>query len=39
MIVGTDENDLVEKAKAHLAEKHPDLVDHYEREHILFMAY
>jgi hypothetical protein len=39
LIVGTDEDDLVEKAKAHLAEKHPDLAGQYEREHILFMAY
>ncbi len=27
----------VELAQAHLAEAHPDM--HYEREHILFMAY
>jgi hypothetical protein len=39
MITGKDEDDLVEKAQAHLAEKHPDLVGHYTREHILFMAY
>jgi predicted small metal-binding protein len=39
MIVGTDEDDLVEKAFAHLREKHPDMADEYEREHILFMAY
>lgn len=39
MIRGKDEDDLVELAKAHLREKHPDLADHYEREHILFMAY
>jgi hypothetical protein len=38
-IEGKDEDDLVEKTKAHLQEKHPDLVDVYEREHILFMAY
>jgi predicted small metal-binding protein len=39
MIKGKDEDDLVEKAKDHLKEKHPDLADVYEREHILFMAY
>jgi hypothetical protein len=39
MIVGTDEDDLVAKAEAHLAEKHPDLAGHYTREQILFMAY
>jgi hypothetical protein len=36
-IQGSDEDDLVEKAQAHLAEVHPDLS--YEREHILFMAF
>lgn len=35
-IQGENEDDLVEKAMAHLAEVHPDL--EYEREHILFMA-
>ena len=39
LIRGEDEDDLVEKAFAHLREKHPDMVDEYEREHILFMAY
>ncbi len=34
---GMDEDDLVEKAQAHLAEAHPGM--QYEREHILFMAY
>jgi predicted small metal-binding protein len=38
-IEGTDEDDLVEKAKQHLKEKHPELADEYEREHILFIAY
>lgn len=36
-IVGDDEDDLVEKAKAHLREKHPDL--HYDRDEILFIAF
>jgi hypothetical protein len=39
MIIGTDEDDLVEKAFEHLREKHPDMANEYEREHILFMAY
>ncbi|MCU0272127.1 MAG: hypothetical protein MUE34_02740 [Acidimicrobiales bacterium] len=39
LIQGTDEDDLVEKAFAHLREKHPDMADEYERHHILFMAY
>jgi predicted small metal-binding protein len=38
-IKGTDEDDLVEKAKQHLKDKHPQLADTYEREHILFMAH
>ncbi|MBL7498344.1 DUF1059 domain-containing protein [Frankia sp. CNm7] len=36
-IVGDDEDDLVEKAQAHLAEKHPHL--EYDRDAILFMAF
>jgi predicted small metal-binding protein len=39
LIVAKDEDELVEKAKEHLKEKHPELADVYEREHILFMAY
>ena len=35
-IVGTDEDDLVEKTQAHLAESHPGL--EYDREQILFIA-
>lgn len=38
-IEGKDEDDLVEKASAHLKEQHRDLADVYTREHILFMAY
>jgi predicted small metal-binding protein len=34
-----DEDTLVEKAKEHLAQEHPHLVDEYTREQILFMAY
>ena len=29
----------LEKAKQHLLDKHPDLANVYEREHILFMAH
>jgi predicted small metal-binding protein len=39
IIRGSDEDDLVEKSFEHLREKHPDMADEYEREHILFMAY
>ncbi len=35
-IVGTDEDDLVAKVQAHLAEEHPGR--DYDREAILFMA-
>ena len=36
-IVGENEDDLVEKALRHLAERHPHL--EYGRDEILFMAY
>ncbi|MEV4236143.1 MULTISPECIES: DUF1059 domain-containing protein [Nocardia] len=36
-IVGTDEDDLVEKTKAHLAANHPG--HDYSRDEILFIAY
>jgi hypothetical protein len=32
------EDEIVEVSFAHLREQHPDMADHYEREHILFMA-
>jgi hypothetical protein len=35
-IVGTDEDDLVEKTQAHLAEAHPGM--EYDREQILLIA-
>ena len=35
---GSSEDDIVEKSFEHLREKHPDMADEYEREHILFMA-
>jgi predicted small metal-binding protein len=37
LIEGKDEDELVEKVRAHLREKHPD--HEYSREQILFMAY
>lgn len=37
-LTGDTEDDLVEVAFAHLADKHPDMADAYEREHILFMS-
>ena len=37
-LTGPSEDAIVETSLAHLAEKHPDMADHYEREHILFMA-
>ena len=36
-ITGEDEDDLVEKAQAHLSEVHPGR--EYDRDAILFMAY
>ena len=36
-VEGKDEDDLVEKTQAHLADKHPGR--EYDREMILFMAY
>ncbi|GAB2692182.1 DUF1059 domain-containing protein [Nocardia mexicana] len=36
-IVGTDEDDLVEKTQAHLAANHPG--HEYSRDEILFIAY
>jgi hypothetical protein len=36
-IVGTDEDDLVAKTQAHLAENHPG--HEYSRDEILFIAY
>ena len=37
-LTGDTEDDIVEVSFAHLREKHPDMADEYEREHILFMA-
>ncbi|MFI9633826.1 DUF1059 domain-containing protein [Nocardia sp. NPDC051929] len=37
LIVGTDEDDLVAKTQAHLAESHPG--HDYSRDEILFIAY
>jgi len=35
---GVTEDELVEVSFAHLNEKHPEMADDYEREHILVMA-
>lgn len=37
-LTGLSEDEIVEVSFAHLREKHPDMADEYEREHILFMA-
>jgi hypothetical protein len=37
LIVGDDEDDLVAKTQAHLADKHPGR--DYSRDEILFLAY
>jgi predicted small metal-binding protein len=38
-IEAANEDELVEKTKQHLEERHPELAKEYEREHILFLAY
>jgi predicted small metal-binding protein len=38
-VQGKDEDDLVEKVKQHLRDKHPELADDYDRDHILFLAF
>jgi hypothetical protein len=38
ILTGDTEDDIVEVSQSHLRERHPDLADVYEREHILFMA-
>lgn len=35
---GDTEDEIVEVSFAHLREKHPDMAEDYEREHVLFMA-
>jgi len=35
---GDSEDEIVETSFVHLREKHPDMANDYEREHILFMA-
>ena len=37
-LAGATEDEIVDVSFAHLREKHPDMADDYEREHILFMA-
>jgi hypothetical protein len=38
VLAGPTEDEIVGVAFAHLLERHPDLADQYEREHILFMS-
>jgi hypothetical protein len=38
VLTGDTEDDIVDVSFAHLREKHPDMADSYEREHVLFMA-
>ncbi|HUJ63983.1 MAG TPA: hypothetical protein VLX59_00485 [Acidimicrobiales bacterium] len=35
---GDSEDEIVDVSFAHLRDKHPDMADEYEREHVLFMA-
>ena len=37
-ITARDDDEMVERAQAHLAQAHPHLVGEYGPEHILFMA-
>lgn len=37
-LTGDTEDDIVDVSFAHLREKHPEMADGYEREHVLFMA-
>lgn len=37
-LAGATEDEIVDVSLAHLAERHPDMADSYEREHVLFMA-
>jgi hypothetical protein len=37
-LTGDTEDEIVEVSFAHLKAQHPDMADHYEREHVLFMA-
>lgn len=37
-LTGLTEDEIVDVSLAHLGEKHPDMADTYEREHVLFMA-
>jgi len=37
-LTGVSEDEIVQASFAHLRDKHPEMADEYEREHILFMA-
>jgi hypothetical protein len=38
VLTAPSEDAIVETSFAHLRERHPEMADHYEREHILAMA-
>lgn len=38
VLKGASEDEIVDLSFAHLKDKHPDMAEAYEREHILFMA-
>jgi len=38
VLTGDSEDEIVEVSFAHLRERHPEMADDYEREHILVMA-
>ena len=37
-LTGVSEDEIVQVSFAHLNELHPEMAEHYGREHILFMA-
>ena len=37
-LYGDTEDEIVERAFAHLRERHPDMADTYERHHVLFLS-
>lgn len=37
-LTGLTEDEIVDVAFAHLRERHPDMADNYEREHVLAMS-
>lgn len=39
LLVADSEDDMVEKANAHLEKEHPNMAGEYSRDQILFMTY